>query len=244
VTQPAAKLVDEVVANELADRAERRTWMYQVAKREGTQTLTEDQVDTKDGPLYRLVAIDGTVLNPEQRQKDDARMDRFLHDPLLQLARKMAYDQDEQKLEAMIRLMPGAFLYDYDGFEGALVRVRFRPNASYNPPTYEARVVHSLAGTLLIDTRQKRLAKMSGQLVDRVEFGFGFLGHIDKGGTIEFGRVEVEPLRWKTALVHIEVTGRLVLFKTVNEHQYETRSEFRVVPGDPGLLEASRLLTH
>src|ERR1700687_2774407 len=142
VNPPAAKLVDEVVANELADRVERRTWMYKIAKRDGKQTLTEEQVDTKDGPLYRLVAIDGAALNPEQRQKDDARVDRILHDPLQQSSRKLAYDQDEQKLEKLLRVMPAAFLYDYDGFEGALVRVKFRPNADYIPPTYEARVVH------------------------------------------------------------------------------------------------------
>jgi hypothetical protein len=239
---PAAELVNEVVANELADRAEQRTWMYLVAKREGNQTLTEEQVDTKDGPLFRVLAIDGAPLNPEQRRKDDARMDQILHDPLDQLNRKLDHDKDEQKLEKLMRLMPEVFVYDYDGVEGNLVRVRFRPNPNYDPPTYEARMTHSLAGTILIDAQQKRLAKLSGQLIDRVEFGFGFLGHIDKGGTIEIGRVEVEPLRWKTALIHIQISGRLVFFKTVNKQENESRSEFHTVPDDTSLSEASRLL--
>jgi hypothetical protein len=239
----AAELVNEVVASELADRVEQRTWMYLVAKREGNQILTEEQVDTKDGPLYRVLAIDGTPLNQEQRQKDDARIDQVLHDPLEQLNRKQDHDKDEQKLERLMRLMPEVFVYDYDGVEGDLVRVRFRPNANYKPSTYEARMAHSLSGTILIDAQQKRLAKLSGQLIDRVEFGFGVLGHIDKGGTIEIGRVEVEPSRWKTALIHIQITGRLVLFKTVNKQEYESRSEFRAIPGDTSLLEASRLLT-
>jgi hypothetical protein len=239
---PAAELVNEVVANELADREERRTWMYMVAKREGKQTLTEEQVDTKDGPLYRLLAIDGTPLNQEQRQKEDARLDSVLRDPLQQLTRKLEHEQDEQKLEKLVRLMPEVFVYDYAGVEGNMVRISFRPNASYNPTTYEARVAHSLAGTILIDAQQKRLAGLAGKVIDRVEFGYGLLGHIDKGGTIEIGRVEVEPSRWKTALIHIQITGRLVFFKTVNKQEFETRSEFRALPGDPGLLEASRLL--
>ncbi len=33
-----------------------------------------------------------------------------------------------------MRLMPEAFLYDYDGVEGNLVRLKFRPNTNYNPP--------------------------------------------------------------------------------------------------------------
>ena len=239
---PASQLINEVVANELADRAQQRKWMYVIVKREGGQTLTENQVDTKDGPLYRLVAIDGTPLNADQRQQDDARVDRYLHDPNQQLKSKRAHDEDEQKLEKLMRVMPDAFLYDYDGVAGSLVRVKFRPNSNYNPSTYEARVAHSLAGTILIDSQQKRLAKLSGQLIDQVDFGYGLLGHIDHGGTIEIGRVPVSATQWKTALINIQLSGRLVFFKTVSKQQYETRSDFRAVPASLSLPDARLLL--
>jgi hypothetical protein len=239
---PAAELINEVVTNELTDRVQQRKWMYLIDKREGTQTLTEEQVDTKEGPFYRLLAIDGTPLNPDQRQQDNARMDRLLHDPNQQLKFKRGHDEDEQKLENLMRLMPRAFLYDYDGVEGNLVRLKFRPNSNYNPTTYEARVAHSLAGTILIDSQQKRLAKLSGQLMNRVEFGYGLLGHIDDDGTIEIGRMQVGPSQWKTALINIQLSGRLVFFKTIDKRECETRSDFRAVSGDLSLLEASRLL--
>jgi hypothetical protein len=239
---PAAELINEVVTNELADRVLQRKWMYLIDKREGTQTLTEEQVETKDGPVYRVLAIDGTPLNPDQRLQDNARMDRLLHDPSQQLKSKRAQDEDEQKLESLMRLMPEAFLYDYNGVEGNFVRLKFRPNSNYNPPTYEARVAHNLAGTILIDAQQKRLAKLSGQLTNRVEFGYGLLGHIDNGGTIEIGRMQVAPSQWKTALINIQLSGRLVFFKTIDKQEYETRSDFRAVSGDLSLFEASQLL--
>jgi hypothetical protein len=237
----AAELVNVVVANELTDRIERRKWMYVIEKRDGKQTLTEEQVETKDGLLYRLLAIDGRPLDPDQRRQDNTRIDRFLHDPGEQLKAKRAHDEDEQKLETLMRLMPEAFLYDYDGVEGDLVRVKFRPNPSYNPSTYEGRVVHSLAGTILIDSQQQRLAKLSGQLINPVEFGYGLLGHIDNGGTVEIGRVQVGPLQWKTALIDIQLSGRLLLFKTISKQQYETRADFRAVPDDLSLLQANEL---
>lgn len=239
---PAAELINEVVANELTDRVQQRKWMYLIDKREGKQTLTEEQVETKDGPIYQVLAIDGTPLDPDQRKLDNARMDRLLHDPSQQLKFKRGHDEDEQKLEKLMSIMPEAFLYDYDGVEGNLVRLKFRPNSNYNPPTYEARVAHSLAGTILIDSRQKRLAKLSGQLINRVEFGYGLLGHIDNGGTIEIGRIQVGPSQWKTALINIQLSGRLVFFKTISKQEYETRSDFRAVSGDLSLLEASQLL--
>ena len=239
---PAAELINEVVANELTDRVQQRKWMYLIDKREGKQTLTEEQVETKDGPLYRVLAIDGTPLNPDQLQQDNTRLDRLLRDSSQQLKLKQGYDEDEQKLERLMRLLPEAFLYDYDGVEGNLVRLKFRPNNDYNPPTYEARVAHSLAGTILIDAQQKRLAKLSGQLISRVEFGYGLFGHIDNGGTIEIVRVEVGSSQWKTALINIQLSGRLVFFKTISKQEYETRTHFRVVSGDLSLAEASRLL--
>jgi len=237
----AAELVNVVVANELADRVERRKWMYVIEKQDGKQILTEEQVDTGDGPLYRLLAIDGRPLQPDQRRQDDARINRLLHDPSEQLKAKRAHDEDEQKLETLMHLMPEAFLYDYDGIEGNLVRVKFHPKPNYNPPTYEARVVHSLAGTILIDSQQKRLARLSGQLINPVQFGYGFLGHIDNGGTVEIRRVEVGPSQWKTALIEIQLSGRLVLFKTISKQEYEIRSDFRAVPDNLSLSQANDL---
>ena len=237
----ATALVNMVVANELADRVERRKWIYTVEKLDGKQKLTEEQVETKDGPIYRMLAIDGVPLNADQRQQDNARIDRLLRIPSEQLKVKRAYDQDEQKLESLMRLMPAAFLYEYDGGEGSLVRIKFRPNPNYSPSTYEARIVHSLAGSILIDAEQKRLAKLSGQLIQPVEFGFGLLGRIDNGGTVLIGRVEVGPSQWKTALIDIQMSGRLVIFKTINKRQHEVRSNFRPVPGDLSFSQANDL---
>ena len=240
-TPTAGELVGAVVANELMDREKRRKWICLIEKRAGKQTLTEVQIETKDGPLYRLLAIDGTALNRGQRQQDDARIGRLMTDPRSLLKLKQAQEEDELKLEKLMSLMPEAFVYDYDGVEENLLRVKFSPNPKYSPPTYEARVVHSLAGTILIDSEQKRLAKVAGHLTDRVEFGYGLLGRIDSG-TVELGRVAVGPQEWKTAFINIHFSGRAVIFKTINKEQYERRSDFRAVSSDLSLADAKDLL--
>jgi len=237
----AGELVVAVVANEISDREKLRKWLCLIEKRAGKQTLTQLQVETKEGPLYRLLAIDGAALNLEQRRQDDARIGRLLKDPRQLQKLKQAQDEDEIKLEKLIGLLPAAFIYDYDGVEDNLLRVRFRPNPDYTPPTYEARVVHSLAGTILIDPEHKRLAKVSGQLMNRVDFGYGLLGRIDSG-TVELGRVPVGPQEWKTAFINIHFTGRLAIFKTISKEQYERRSDFRVVSSDLSLSDAKELL--
>jgi hypothetical protein len=237
----AGELVVAVVANEISDREKLRKWICLIEKRAGKQTLTEVQVETKEGPLYRLLAIDGTALNVVQRQQDDARIGRLMKDPRQLQKLKQAQDEDEIKLEKLIGLLPEAFIYDYDGVEDNLLRIKFRPNPGYSPPTYEARVVHSLAGTILIDPEHERLAKVSGHLLNRVEFGYGLLGRVDSG-TVELGRVPVGPQEWKTAFINIHFTGRLAIFKTISKEQYERRSDFRVVSSDLSLSDAKDLL--
>jgi hypothetical protein len=187
--------------------------------------------------------MNGIRLNSDQRQQDEARIRRLLGDASQQAKLKQQYEDDEQKLEKLMRVMPKAFLYEYDGVDGNFVRLKFRPDPGYNPPDYEARVVHSLAGTVLIDPQQKRLAKLSGQLINSVQFGWGILGHIDTGGTFEIERVQVGPSsRWKTALLSLHLTGRMILFKTVSKQQYEVRTGFREVPADLTLSQANELL--
>lgn len=240
-TPTAGELVSEVVVNELADREKLQKWIWLIEKRVGKETFTEEQVETRDGPLYRLLAIDGAPLTPTQRQQDDARLGRLLNDPGLLLKVKQAQDDDEFKLQKLLTLMPYAFLYDYDGVEGSLLRVKFRPNPGYTPETYEARVIHSLAGTILIDSERNRLTKVLGQLVNRVEFGYGLFGRIDSG-TVEFARVEVGPQQWKTAFINIHFSGRVAVFKTISKDQYERRSDFRLVASDLSLSDAKVLL--
>ena len=237
----ANELVKAVVGNELTDRELLLKWICVIEKRAGKETLTEEQVETRDGPLYRVLAIDGAELSPDQRQQDDARIGRLMKDPSPLLKLKQAQSEDELRLQKLLSLLPTAFLFDYDGAEEDLVRLRFRPNPEYVPPTYEARVIHSLAGTMVIDPERKRIKKLASRLVNRVEFGYGLLGRIDNG-VVEFERVEVGNLEWKTAFINIHFSGRLAVFKTISKDQYERRSEFRKVASDLSLSDGKELL--
>jgi hypothetical protein len=237
----AGELVGVVVANELTDRAQLRKWICTIEKQTGKQTLTQLQVETRDGPLYRLLLVDGVALDVGQRKQDDVRIGRLMKDPRPLQKLKQAQADDELKLQNLMSLMPRAFVYDYDGAEENLLRIKFRPNPDYNPPSYEARIVHSLAGTILIDTANKRLAKVLGHLVTRVDFGYGLLGRIDSG-TLELERVEVGPKLWKTAFINVHFSGRMVVFKAFNKDQFERRSDFQVVSSDLSLTEAKDLL--
>jgi hypothetical protein len=154
----------------------------------------------------------------------------------------MHYEKDEQRLERLMALLPDAFICDYDGEDGGNIRLTFRPNPLFNPPTFEARIFHGLAGQMWIDPQHMRLVALKGELIDRVEFGYVLLGHINKGGVFAIHRQRVSPTHWKTASIDVHVLGRVLLFKTLNKEQHEVRSGFRAVPERITLEQAHALL--
>ena len=238
----ASGLVRDVVTNELTDRTEQSNWMYRVSKLVEQQTLSQLEVETKDGPVHRLLAINNTALDLAQREQETVRLNQLIHDPSQQLAVKKQYDADERRLENLLRLLPSAFLFQYDGWDGTYLRLNFQPDPAFVPPTQESKALQSMVGTILIDPDQKRLAHFSGHLVENVDFGFGILGRLAKGGTFEVERTQVSPSHWKTDLVDINVSGRMLLFKTISKRQHETRSAFEPVSKDLDLKRAEELL--
>jgi len=65
------------------------------------------------------------------------------------------------------------------------------------PAGREEQVLHAMKGSLWVDDNPNRLTEISGQLMDEVRFGGGFLGHLDKSGTFD---VKQEPVRWQSSL--------------------------------------------
>ena len=240
--EPPHDLVKDVVYNELQDRGRQSFWEYRIEKLVAQQNVTEEQVETQYGPVYRVIAKNGVPLDQAQQQQDDSRLDALLHDPGEQEKLKNNYEKDEQRLERLMALLPDAFVCEYDVQDGSNIRLKFRPNPSFNPPTYEARIFHGLGGQMLIDPQYKRLVALNGQMIERVEFGYGLLGYINKGGVFAIHRQRVNPTHWKTDLIDIHVAGRVLLFKTVNKEQHEVRSGFRAVPESTTLEQAQALL--
>jgi hypothetical protein len=238
---PAA-LVQLMVGHELADREKASYWMYHVEKTVDGETKSEEQVETREGPIFRVLAINGHPLDEKQGKEEDERIQNLLHDPAAQRKVKQATEADEQRIRHLLTELPRAFLYTPDGMEDNNIRLRFTPNPGYSPPNFQSRPLRSVAGTLLIEPHQVRLVRIDGHLVDDVEFGYGILGKVDKGGTFSVARQPVSPTHWRTRLVDVHVSGRIVLFKSIEKQQHDARWAFQQVPMDLTLAQAVTLL--
>lgn len=242
--QSAADLVRDMVDNELHDRERDSHWEYRSECSSSTENQVREQVETDQGPIFRILAQDGNPLDAVRREREDQRLDGYIRSPG-EIARvERAHQEDEERLAGIMRMLPQAFLFDYVGTPaGNLTRIAFQPNPAFTPSNYEARIIHVLAGTLLVDARRKRLVEMTGVLAERVDFGYGLLGHVEKGGTFQIHRRQVSADHWKTDLVEVHVEGKILLFKTVSKDQREARFDFRPVANGTTLAEARDMLS-
>jgi hypothetical protein len=238
----AGQLVREVVFNELNDHARHGYWRYWVERRTQSGTRLEEQVETPEGPLTRLAGNDGRPLGEPAQRQEQARLERLLSSPAERARHLEEYNEDEKRIARIVVLLPDAFLYDYDGMDDGCYRLRFHPNPSYPARSIEARIFHAMSGTLWVNAQSKRLARLDGRVGENVDFGFGILGRLYKGGWFKLMRTQVSPTDWKTAQLEVHVSIRALLVKTFARETSERRGGFEPVPVDLTLAQAMRLL--
>ncbi len=240
--ESAGKLMREVVYNELHDHDQHGYWRYWVDKHSDQDARVEEQVETSDGPLARLVMKNGRRLDAKSEQTEQARLDLLMRSANEQANQRAAYAADEKRITTVVSLMPDAYLYQYVGDEKGCHHLRFQPNPAFKPHTIEARVVHAMTGDLWVDARMKRLARLEARLDDNLQFGFGLLGRLNKGGWFRIERTQVSRDEWKTARLEVHMTGRAILFKTISRECTEVRTGFTAVPARMTLAQGMKVL--
>jgi hypothetical protein len=239
---PANQLVREVVYNELSNHDHHGCWRYWIERRTQKETLLNEQVETVDGPVMRLIKSNGRPLDEEEKLKEEERLSHLLASPGEQARKRQEYADDEKRIGHILALLPDAFLYESLGVDNARYHLKFRPNPSYPAHSIEDRVFHGMNGELWIDARTKHLSRLDGHLDENVDFGYGILGRLYKGGWFSLQRTQVGEYDWKTQRLEVHMNGRAMLFKTIARETSETRGGFAPVPAGMKLTQGLTLL--
>jgi hypothetical protein len=197
---------------------------------------------TKKGNIERLVAVDGTPVSPAETQAEDQRIENLVAHPHQMAQQQKKEKEDGDQAQQLLRMLPQAFLFEYEGTEGSVVRLRFTPNPKFHPSTRPEQVFHHMEGTLLLDTQAKRLAAIDGMLTSEVKFAGGWLGHLDKGGTFAVQQRNVGSGHWEMISMRVQMSGRVLFFKSISVQENETYTDFQVVPENTSLQRAAELV--
>ncbi|MFZ0817788.1 MAG: hypothetical protein WAM78_19845 [Candidatus Sulfotelmatobacter sp.] len=253
VAPSPVELVRSAVAHEVAaanDNSIKHMFRSRKQTLQGSQTKL--YVETQEAMAGMTIAYNDQPLTPEQIQGEKSRLADLAGSPD-QLRRKHSQEQETaDRTLRIVKALPDAFLYDYDGEEkgtmdlgknGArLVRLKFRPNPAYVPPSHVEQVLAGMQGFLLIDSAERRIARIDGTLFKEVGFGWGILGHLDKGGHFLVEQRDVGDDSWEVSRMSLGFTGKILLFKSIAIKSEEVFSDFRRVPDGTTFAQGVQML--
>lgn len=242
-----ADLVRRSVAHEIVAANAGGHYMYRLRKETPRESETRDMIETRDWLIGRVVLKDGRPLSSAQRQAEDERLRRLITNRRALEEFQQDQHHDETRVRRMMRALPDAFLYEYKGRDQDVccqtpVRLAFRPNPDFRPSSRELQVLQGMEGTMVIDPVAERLVRVDAKLVRDVDFGWGILGRLYRGGSFLLQQQDVGTGRWAITELAVHFTGKLLLFKSLNIDSVSKASDFRRMADNLTLPEGLKLL--
>jgi hypothetical protein len=239
----ANDLARRVITNELKFQDDHTNWMYRLEQEQYGKKQVEEIIETKEGSLSRLLSVNDRPLTAKQQEEEDQRVQELVTSRSAKRKLQRALDAEILQGKRLFKMLPDAFVFNYTGGDGNLVKLSLRSNPNFDPPSLEARVFHDMEGEMWVDCKQERLAAFNGHLTQDVKFGLGLLGHLNKGGHFEVTQAEVVPGHWDMTTMSVEMTGKALLFKSIGVQKRESRRDFHQVPDDLTLTQAADILS-
>jgi hypothetical protein len=245
-------LVRATVANESGANDNAAKHMFRSRKQTPQGSQTRLYVETRDAIAAMTVAYNDKPLGPQEMQGEESRLAGLAGNPE-QLKRKHSQEQENaDRTLRIVKALPDAFLYQYDGEErgsadlgkdgAVLVRLKFKPNPAYQPPSRVEQVLAGMQGIVLLDPVARRIARIDGTLFKEVGFGWGILGHLDPGGRFLVEQRDVGNGAWEISRMSLTFTGKILLFKSLAIKSDEVFSDFRRVPDDLTFAQGVEML--
>jgi hypothetical protein len=253
--QDPAALVRRAIQNREDAAKTHGPLRYLLRKTDDHRDTTKDIIETAQGNVARLIAINNQPLTPEANQAELDRLHTLANHPEIQEHRHQREQKDAARVNRLMHLLPDAFLYRDQGTtpcpsgagpgrtgEATCHHLSFSPNPSFEPPDVEANIFRGLAGELWIDQAQERLTRLDAHVIANVDFGWGILGKLDKGGTIQLEQSDIGNHDWELTTLKLNLKGKALLLKSLNIQFTEQASHFSQVPPGVGYREAIELL--
>jgi hypothetical protein len=255
----ASALVRRAIQNREDAAKTHRPLRYLLRKtddhRDTAPDTTKDIIETDQGDVARLIAIHNQPLTPEANQAELDRLHTLAHHPEIQEHRHQREQKDAARVNRLMRLLPDAFLYRDQGTtpcpagaapgrtgEATCHHLSFSPNPSFEPPDVEANIFRGLAGDLWIDQAQERLTRLDAHVIANVDFGWGILGKLDKGGTIQLEQSDIGNHDWELTTLKLNLKGKALMLKSLDIQLTEQASHFSQVPSGVDYRKAIELL--
>jgi hypothetical protein len=243
------ELVRRATQNEIAAIGPTKPpfFLYEDRTQYKDHSVTKENIETSEGGLSRTVAKNGKPLTPSEQAQADDKLKSFAFDPEARRKKRQSNHEDDQRAATLMRSLPDAFNYTLAGADTApnghkLVHLQFTAKPDWNAPSRETRVLEGMKGEMVIDQTAMRIAALNGELFKDVDFGWGILGRLNKGGKFIIRQIEVAPGEWRQVEETLQFEGKILLLKSLTVWSSETLTDFRPVPSSVTTEQALQLL--
>lgn len=242
-------LVRHATQNEIAATGPTKTpfFMYKDHTQYSDHSITTESIETTDGGLNRTLAKNGKPLSPQEQADADQKLKSFAYDKDARRKKRQSNRDDDQRSITLMRSLPDAFNYSVTGVSKApngheMVRLAFKAKPGWSAPTHDTRVLEGMDGNMVIDQTAGRIAEINGELFKDVDFGWGILGRLFKGGKFIIHQAEVGQGKWEETQERLQFNGKILMVKSLTIDSNETMSDFRPVPSNITTAQALQLL--
>jgi hypothetical protein len=263
----AAAVVRRAIANRFAEDAAHQPLRFVLHKQDERHNVTQAIVETPQGDVAMLVAVNGAALSSAGEQAERTRLANLDAHPEVQEHRRRREQADQARVDKLMRELPDAFLYHYDSTVPCNVsteprvpapgyapqpeasaqttqcyHMTFTPNPNFDPPDVESKVFRGMAGEVWIEISAERLCRLNARLIQDVDFGWGIVGRLDKGGVVYLEQTQIAPKDWELTRMKLSMTGKALLVKPLSFHVNEELAHFAPVPPGTDYHAAIKLL--
>ena len=248
----AAALVRRAIDHRMGEEKIHHPLRYELRKVDDRRNSTKEIIETRDGDVARLVAVNGRPLSPEADRAELARLDNLSAHPELQEKRHKEEVSDLKRVSDLLNLLPAAMTYKIEATEacsaGECYRMSFTPKPGWDGPALEADLLRGVAGEIWVDTKQECLVRLDANFISDVNFGLGILAKLYKGSTARLEQTDVGPQlggdshHWELTGLTLHIIGKALLFKAIDVETKEDTSHFAKVPDGIGYRDAIQML--
>jgi len=235
-------VVRAAVESELAaNNTDKSVWTYRDHDRTPGKDAVFQTIETPHGSLRRMLTLSGVPLNDVQTAAETRRIAEFVNNPSEQAKAHRNDQHDDAQARAMLQMLPDAFVWTIASQDADSTTLSFRPNPDFSPPDMQARVMGTMAGTMVIAKNGNRIRTLKGSLSKDVDIGWGLLGKLNQGGTFDVERRLVGGGHWQIAETHVHIGGHALLFHTIGQQEDEEKTEWKPST-EQTLADAARTL--
>jgi hypothetical protein len=180
--------------------------------------------------VSRMLSKNGKLLTEEEKRKEEEQVQKNIEEAKKKEQKREDQhkdDDDQITVETFLKIakLTNERREMRNGNETIVCDFTGDPNAKTHGMAESA--VKKISGTMWIDENRRQLVRMEAKLDDNFKVGGGVLAKIEKGSSFAFEQALVNDEIWLPTFAEANVTARVLLFKSIRQHQMSKFSDYR-----------------